>query len=349
MADEDARSVGDGSVNADFEHCADDERPNEEEMEQGADSQQPAPKKRSAPGAKKAERQLKVGDKHHADWLEEQMFPSLSIPPCTNETPSFGNLGAQAMRTRNGVQDKRPLDFFRVVMTQDMTERVCNQTNIYADWWAKRDPPPGVNPDKWVPSWAKTWKKLIPAEFDIFMTVLFVMALSHDGPIRDFWSISWIYSRTVSSSLMSRDRFEQIRSALHAQEDGEEDPGNGQGNHPGTGRLKKIGILLDMFLHASRDAYFPGPNMAIDEAMLKFTGTSAFRFDRMPKPTRIGLKMWALCESGTGYVYNAMLDTRNKLSIHDMILTIAQPISDTFRTIYMENLFFISAVKIQSI
>ena len=92
MADEDARSVGDGSVNADFEHCADDERPNEVEMEQGADSQEPAPKKRSAPGAKKAERQLKVGDMHHADWQEEENFPGISIPPCTNETPSFGLL-----------------------------------------------------------------------------------------------------------------------------------------------------------------------------------------------------------------------------------------------------------------
>lgn len=235
-----------------------------------------------------------------------------------------------------GRQARRPVDFFRLVFTPAMSQRVCDETNAYVQKTAESQKPAGARTKHWPPAWAKKWRALTLPELDLFLAVLFVMALSHDGPIRDFWSTHWIYRRVVSSSLMTRDRFEQIRSGLHAQDD---DAANGQAQAVPPGGLKKIGVLLGMFLMASQSSYCPGPNMAIDEAMLKFTGTSAYRFDRMPKPTRIGLKMWALAESGTGYVFNAMLDQRNKMSMHDMVLCLSEAISGTNRTLYMDNLF----------
>lgn len=70
---------------------------------------------------------------------------------------------------------------------------------------------------------------------NIFLAVLLVMTLSHDGPNLGLWSKKWIYRRSTATLLMSRDRFEQIRADLHTQSDDESSSG-----------LKKIGILLQM-------------------------------------------------------------------------------------------------------
>ena len=47
--------------------------------------------------------------------------------------------------------------------------------------------------------------------------------------------------------------------------------------------------------------YAPERDLAIDESVIKFKGRVSFRQYMPSKPTRWGIKQFALCESKTGY------------------------------------------------
>lgn len=137
------------------------------------------------------------------------------------------------------------------------------------------------------------------------------------------------FRRPVVTVCMSRRRFDSIKRALYCQDYNEPQEWEGQ--------PRKIGIVLRLFTDACSEFYVVGENCAVDEVILKFKGTLRMKFTRLSKPTREDLKIFALCESGTGYVVCASLDQRCQKTIEQTVLDLVHVVSGDWRTVYMDN------------
>ena len=213
-----------------------------------------------------------------------------------------------------------------------MKIRIVDRTNSYVkeketEFYRRN----GDNSRYTLPKWVTKWRDIDLDELDVFLAVLMLKGVSHAGNEKSFWSTRPLLYRPIVSSLMSRNRFLDIKRALHCQDDSEEPESSLQ--------VPKIGILLDMFLERAREMYIPGKNCSIDEMMLRFHGTSAMKFTAQAKPTSDVLKIFALCEAGTGYGYHRILDRRGKATIEEHVLQLVEKIKGHWRVVYMDNLF----------
>ena len=68
--------------------------------------------------------------------------------------------------------------------------------------------------------------------------------------------------------------------------------------------LHEVGSLLSGVLENSQKAYEPSKNLSIDEGMIAFKGSLAFRQYMPAKPTNYGIKVWMAVHLHNGYVNN---------------------------------------------
>jgi hypothetical protein len=77
----------------------------------------------------------------------------------------------------------------------------------------------------------------------------------------------------------------------------------------GYDKLYKVRPLLEKIRHNSKACYQPHQQLAVDEAMILFKGRSVMKQYMPLKPIKRGYKMWCLCDSTNGYLYNMALYT----------------------------------------
>lgn len=104
---------------------------------------------------------------------------------------------------------------------------------------------------------------------------------------------------------MSRNRFELLSSFLHFNDNSTEI----QRGQPGYDPLHKVRLLLDMTNPLYLAAYAPERELAIDESMIKFKVRIFFQQYLSAKPTKWGIKQFAICESDSGNALKFLLYT----------------------------------------
>lgn len=67
----------------------------------------------------------------------------------------------------------------------------------------------------------------------------------------------------------------------------------------------KIKPVFDFLINKFSTVYIPSENIAVDESLMLFKGRLAMKQYIPLKRARFGLKLCELCESGSGYVWNA--------------------------------------------
>lgn len=67
-----------------------------------------------------------------------------------------------------------------------------------------------------------------------------------------------------------------------------------------------FGKIWDLFIAQCRMNYSPGSHVTIDEQLLGFRCRCPFRMYIPNKPSRYGIKIPMMCDSGTKYMINAM-------------------------------------------
>lgn len=97
---------------------------------------------------------------------------------------------------------------------------------------------------------------------------------------------------------MSKNRNFLLNSFLHFVNNDEICPQRGE---EGFDAMYKIRELMDLCEPRYLQVYAPGRDLAIDESIIKFKGRVSFRQYLPSKPTRWGIKQYALCESKSGY------------------------------------------------
>lgn len=72
-------------------------------------------------------------------------------------------------------------------------------------------------------------------------------------------------------------------------------------NDPDYDKLYKVRPLMKLLNSKFKELYNPSRQLSIDESMVKFKGRSSMKQYMPLKPIKRGFKVWAMCDSGSGY------------------------------------------------
>ncbi|GFO29853.1 PiggyBac transposable element-derived protein 4 [Plakobranchus ocellatus] len=77
------------------------------------------------------------------------------------------------------------------------------------------------------------------------------------------------------------------------------------GNTQAEGK-EKIVPFINLLLQKFRSAFYPYQRLSLDEMIIGFKGRWAFKRFNISKPKKYHIKIFGLCDSATGYVYNIL-------------------------------------------
>ena len=131
----------------------------------------------------------------------------------------------------------------------------------------------------------------------VFMALWIGFGLVYKHDLSSYWTTDAVTSTPFFSMQMSRNRFEQILSMLHL---------NDNANHvargdPGHDPLFKVRPIYDMLRNKFRDIYVPDRDVSLDEGMCPWKGRVSFKVYNPMKPDRFGMKLHQICESRSSY------------------------------------------------
>ena len=198
------------------------------------------------------------------------------------------------------MSNKSPIDFFDLLLTQDIYDLIIEQTNLYAFQFIQSHELP---PRSRVHTWTK--KEFTQAEFQKFLSMILTMGIIKYPKLEDYFATSWPFKNQVFSSIMSRDRFSTIMKFLHL---------NNNENYiskgkPGYDPLYKLRPFLEKLLNNFQSNFNLGMDISVDEQMVSYKGRLAFLQYIAKKPTKWGMKAFVLSDSKTGYIFNWKLYT----------------------------------------
>ena len=94
------------------------------------------------------------------------------------------------------MSNKTPLDFFKLLVTDDMLDGIVEQTNLYAQQFMDATSLP---PHSRVHGWSK--EAHTRAELKKFLAMIVTMGLVNFPHIEDYWATSWPYSTPTFSKV----------------------------------------------------------------------------------------------------------------------------------------------------
>ena len=133
-----------------------------------------------------------------------------------------------------------------------------------------------------------------------FIGLNIAMGIINCSDVRDFWSTDPILSHPWFPSIMSRDRFLQILSYLHL---------NNNNNNAGNDKLFKVRPFLNHLVGQCKRQYKPQREVSVDEQMIGTKCRIGFRQYLPLKPTKWGIKVWVMADSVSGYCCNLQIYT----------------------------------------
>lgn len=177
-------------------------------------------------------------------------------------------------------------------------------------------------------------------EFKAFICINFVMGYHILPTLRDYWSTDSDLGVTFISNVMTFQRYQDIRNALHFT-DNARCPDR---THPSYDRAYKVRFLIDHFNNAFQNARAPAKHQSIDEHMIKFKGRNVMKQFIKNKPIRWGFKCWCRCCSKTGYLYECDIYTGRKSHTdvglgESVVLQLSNSLSGLGCEIFFDNFF----------
>uniref|UniRef100_A0A9J8C7C7 PiggyBac transposable element-derived protein domain-containing protein n=1 Tax=Cyprinus carpio carpio TaxID=630221 RepID=A0A9J8C7C7_CYPCA len=74
-------------------------------------------------------------------------------------------------------------------------------------------------------------------------------------------------------------------------------------------KLAPVRIIWDKWVQRLPLLYNPGPNVTVDECLVRFRGRCPFKQYMPSKPGKYGIKIWAACDSRSSYAWNLQIYT----------------------------------------
>jgi hypothetical protein len=152
-----------------------------------------------------------------------------------------------------------PISVFKRFFTEEIIKLITDQTNLYRKQ-KKRNSQSNEN----------QWKEVTEKEIESFLGIVIVMSINSLPELKHYWKVDGVLHNTFISSIMSRDRFLQIFSALHLAENIPEAQGDPRRNR----KLYKIENFVQILLRNFQSNYKLGRYCSVDETMVKFNPLS---------------------------------------------------------------------------
>ena len=273
----------------------------------------------------------------------------------TRETNSFDFTARPGQKVQENLPND-PLSFVKLFLTDELIDQIVSQTNAYAEQRIveAENNATANNTTLGDHSKFKLWKPTTRDEIHKLLGLLLLQGMIHKPTLRDYWTTDAVFSTPIFSAIMGRCRFEHLLSFLHFN-DNTQAPSR---TDPNRDRLHKIRPLLDHLEQKFQEVYTPEAAICIDESLILWKGRLLFRQYIPNKRKRFGVKLYALCESSTGYMYkfrvytgrddpNHDLDTdiqndvpvAELLSSEKIVMWLVKPLLDQGYSVYTDNFY----------
>ena len=225
--------------------------------------------------------------------------------------------------------DYLPIDYFHLLFNEEFYDRIMDQTNLYARQNPRRN---------------EHWEPLTDVrEVKAYLAIQLYMGIVKLNCTTDYWSSDPLLNQPFVSNLIVKNRFKELNKNFHVA-DNTLNPPKGRPGHDPLGRVRPI---LDMISLSFPGNFNPRQNMCIDEGMIKFKGRCPFLQYLPAKPTKWGIKAWAVCDSHSLYMLNFNIYTGkfNDLGNGDrplgdrVVLGLMGPYLDKHHVVYFDNYF----------
>ena len=189
------------------------------------------------------------------------------------------------------IKDKTPVDIFYKMFDTNFIDRLCTETNRYAEQKIARL----KAENKLLPT--SRLHRWTPTDCDEMITFLAVLILQGLHPLPEeekYFSFNGFGTMPYFSRIISFNRFSLLKSMYHFVD-----------NETLTDKTKlsKIQPVLDYLNEKFSTLYMPAQEIAIDESLLKWHGRLSFAQKIATKAAQVGVKTYELCESRTGYLW----------------------------------------------
>lgn len=185
------------------------------------------------------------------------------------------------------------------------------------------------------------WSATCAAELKAWVATVMWWALAKNMSMETLYAESFDLNK-IKVWIPSWTRWEQLKRFFKVS-DPDEDLVNK------SDKLQRIRELWEDFVSRCRANYWPGREIGLDEAIKRFKGRCSFKQYIKNKPIRWGLKLFCVCCSLTGYLWNAAwylgkLDETDAKqaetsATHRSVLQILTPLSNKNHIVHMDNFY----------
>ncbi|KAJ8918439.1 hypothetical protein NQ315_008136 [Exocentrus adspersus] len=226
------------------------------------------------------------------------------------------------------LRNKRPYDFFKVFITDDIISYMVEQTNIYADQ--------SLRNKKELKGHEKAWVPTNNRELEIFLGIIVWTGLVQLPRIKMYWSNSVLYANKVKN-VMPRNRFEQLLQMWHFS--------NNEDVTFSNNRLQKLTPLIDKVQERFQEVMTPDSCIYIQEISVPFRSELRFFHCIKDENCVFRIKAYKLCTT-SGYTYDFQIrcvyDTQED---DDVVFSLLDQLLDAGRTIYIDNYASVSLAR----
>lgn len=203
----------------------------------------------------------------------------------THYIPSFDKM---AEPRSNYTHKTQPMDVFEKFFPDSVVEIIVAQTNRYA-----------------LQKNCHSWSDTSTEEIKAYLGVLIMMGLNPLPDMELYWSSDPFYNNAEISRVFPLTRFKKIIQNFHLNDNEMESP---RGS-PGHDKLYKLRPLITLLNEVFKNEMNNSNTQSIDECMVKFKGRCSLKQYMPKKPVKRGFKIWARCDSKTGYMYQFQIYT----------------------------------------
>ncbi|CAG4953735.1 unnamed protein product [Parnassius apollo] len=190
----------------------------------------------------------------------------------------------------------RPIDVFQNFFPEYLVQVLVEQTNRYA-----------------VQNKSNNFTPVLSEEMKAYLGILIMMGLNPLPDMELYWSNDPFYNNAEILKIMPIKRYKKITENLHIN-DNEKEPNR---NSPEYDKMYKLRPMIQELNKLFQQETGNSSKQSIDECMVKFKGRSSLKQYMPKKPIKRGFKIWARCDSVTGYLYQFEIYTGKGDSMED--------------------------------
>ncbi|GBN12999.1 PiggyBac transposable element-derived protein 4, partial [Araneus ventricosus] len=145
-----------------------------------------------------------------------------------------------------------------------------------------------------------------------FIALLLLQGIVQKPVEKWFWSKRPILSTPFFGKIMSEIKYGLIMKFLHFENSDAFDE-----NLHLNPKLRKVSELHSMLVQRFKSVYVPKQDISVDESLIAYEGRLGWKQYIPIKRARFGLKLFQLCESESGYIWNSCIYTGKGTVFHN--------------------------------